>query len=239
MDKRFKAALKRSFTSPPTQHREQFANSICYPKATFREVLISQIGFIQKRVWLSFMLSVCFAFCYTQFVSMPESIIAGVSAILPFFSLCAITEVYKSAAYKMEETELSCKYNLPKIALMRFGILGTGSFIVLGLLVIIVTKSDFGMLRNTIYISVPYLLSSYLSLLIISKFRSKETIYICGAMSGIVSILMILVGSSYKFIYKAEFIAIWAALFTILISLLSYSLIRFTKLQEELQWNLL
>lgn len=239
MDKKLKSALKQSFTPPPTEHREEFINSISYPKATFREVLISQITFIRKRVWLSFMLSVCLAFFYTQFVKVPENIVAGVSAILPLFSLCTITEIYKSTAYNMKEMELACKYNLPKITLMRIGILGTVSFTILVLLVIIVGKSDFGALRNTIYIGVPYLLSSNISLLIISKFTSKETIYVCGAISGTVSIIMMIASNSYQFIYSTDFTFIWITLFTILVGLLCYSFIRFLKSQEELQWNLL
>lgn len=239
MDKKLKAALKQSFTPPPAQHRDQFITSIPYPKATYLEVLLSQIAFIRKRVWLSFILCVCFGFFYTQYMRLPESMVAGVSAILPFFSLCMITEIYKSTVYRMEETELACKYNLPKITLMRIGILGMVSFTLLVLFVIIVGKSDFGMLRNTVYISAPYLLSSYLSLLIISKFRSKETIYVCAVISGAVSIFMVITSTSYQLIYHADFTFIWVILFVVLTGLLFFSLTRFKKSQEELQWNLL
>lgn len=239
MDKKLKTALKQSFTPPPTQRKTQFTNSISCPKARFREVVISQILFIRKRVWLLFMISTCFAFFYTEFANIPENIVAVVSAILPFISLCTAMEIYKSAACNMEEMELACKYNLTKIMLMRLGVLGTVSFIMLALFVLIVGKSDFGMFRNIVYITVPYLLSSYLSLSIISKLRSKETIYVCAGTSGVISVLILLAGSSYKFIYHLDFMATWVALFTILVGLLSYSLIRFTKSQEELQWNLL
>lgn len=239
MNKKLKSALTQSFTPPPTQHMEEFINNIPYPKASFSKVVISQILFIQKRIWLLFMLSICFAFCYTQFINVPENIVAAVSAVLPFFSLCTIAEVFKSAACNMEEMELACKYNLTKIMLMRLGVLGTVSFIMLALFVLIVGKSDFGMFRNIIYITVPYLLSSYLSLSIISKYHSKETIYVCATISGTVSLVMVLAGSSYKFIYNSDYIATWVALFAVLVALLFYSLIRFTKSQEELQWNLL
>lgn len=239
MDKKLKTALKQSFTPPLAQSKEQFINSISYPKASFSEVVISQISFIRKRIWFSFMLSVCFAFFYTQFINVPEHIVAGVSAILPFFSLCTVTEIYKSAACNMEEMELACKYNLTKIMLMRIGILGTVSFIMLVLLTLIVGKNEFGMFRNIIYIGVPYLLSNYLSLLIISRFRSKETIYVCGGISGAVSMLIILASVNYQFIYTIDFSPIWITLFIVLVCLLSYSLIRFIKLQEEMQWNLL
>lgn len=239
MDKRLKSALKQSFVPPPAQQREQFINSISYLKAPFGEVLISQITFIRKRVWFLFVLCVCFVFYYTTYAKVPENIVMGVSAILPLVSLCTVTEIYKSTACNMEETELACKYNLPKIILMRIGILGIVSFVMVVLFVIIIGKNSFGMFRNTIYISVPYLLSSYLSLLVISKLRSKETVYVCALISGVISLFIMAAHNNYKFIYNADFIFIWVVTFAILAALLFYRLIRFTKLQEELQWNLL
>ncbi len=237
MDRKLKSALKQNFTPPPSQHSEQFINSISYPKAKFSEVLISQIGFIRKRVWFLFVLSVCFAFFYTEFANVSENSVSGVSAILPLFSLATITEIHKSTSHNMDEMELACKHNLSKITLMRLGILGTISFIMLILLVGIVGESDFGTLRNTVYIAVPYLLTSYISLLIISKLRTKETIYVCATVSGAVSVFTFMANSNYKFIYNADFTFIWIITFAVLIALLSYSLIRFSKLQEELQWN--
>lgn len=238
MDKKLKNALKQSFAPPPAQHKEQFLNSISYPKASLGETIIAQILFIRKRIWLFFMLSVCFAFFYTQFIQVPEHIVAGISAILPFFALCTVMEIYKSASCNMEEIELACKYNLPIIMLMRIGILGTAGFIMLALFVLIAEKSNFGMFRNIIYISVPYLLSSYLSLFMISKIRAKETIYICAAISGAVSSFVLTAGSRYQSLYNTDFTMIWITLFIILTGLLLQRLLRFKKLQEELQWNL-
>lgn len=239
MDKKVKTLLKQSFIPPPAQHKKRFINSIAYPKAGFLEVMVSQTLFIRKRIWLSFMLSVCFAFLYTHYMSVPVGIVGGVSAILPLLTLCTVAEICKSTACNMEEMELACKYNLAKITLMRMGVLGTVSFIILVLLVLMAGKSDFGLFRNIIYISVPYLLSSYLSLTVISKFRSKETIYVCAAISGAISTLMVLASMDYQFIYHMDFAPIWIAIFIVLACLLSYSIIRLPKLQEEIQWNLL
>ncbi len=239
MNKKLKLALKQGFPSPPTQYKEEFVNSISYPKAKFSEVLISQIGFIRKRVWILFVLSVCFAFLYAEVSNVSENIVAVVSAILPLFSLCTITEIHKSKAYNMVETELACKYNLPEIVLMRLSILGGVSFALLILLVAIVGKSDFGTLRNTIYLAVPYLISSYISLLVILKVHSKETIYICATTSGMISIFIAIASINYKFIYNANFTLIWTITFVVLVGLLFFSLIRFIKSQEEIQWNLL
>ncbi len=237
MDKKLKSALKQNFAPPPSQQKEAFISSISYPKAKPSELLICQIGFIRKRVWLLFALSVCCAFFYTELAVMPENIVVGVSAFLPLFSLVTISEIYKSSAYNMAETELACKHNLPKITLMRLGILGTVSFVMLLLFVAIAYKNDFGALRNTIYITVPYLLSSYISLLLIAKLRTKETIYVCAAVSFAVSIFTFIANSNYRFIYKADFTFIWLIIFALLIGLLTVSLIRFIKSQEELPWN--
>lgn len=237
MDKKLTLALKQSFSPPPTQQREEFINYISYPTAKFSEVLISQIGYIRKRVWLIFALSACFTFFYTKFVETPKNIVMGVSAVLPFLSLCIIAEIFKSRTYNMEETEFACKYSFPKIILMRLSVLGTASFVMLILFVIIIGKSDFGIFRNTIYIGVPYLCSSYLSLLIISKFHSKEIIYVCTAVSGAVSGFIIVISSNYQIIYQVDFMFIWVILFVTLIGLFFYRINRVIKSQEELQWN--
>lgn len=238
MDRKIKSALKQSFTPPPSRHRTEFINSISYPKASFKEVLLSQVGFIRKRVWLSFFICIIFAYFYTNYMEIPIKIITGLSALLPLFSLITISEIYKSTAYNMDEMELACKYDLSKIALMRLSILGIVSFIILVTLVILAGKSDFGAVRNLIYLGVPYLVSTNISLAVIEKIKSKETIYVCSAVSGIMSIFMIMANSRYTFIYNTDFIMIWGITLIAMIGLMIISLIRFKNSQEELQWNL-
>ncbi|MEG0397440.1 MAG: hypothetical protein RR612_11990, partial [Oscillospiraceae bacterium] len=64
-------------------------------------------------------------------------------------------------------------------------------------------------------------------------------IYICATISGMVSIFIVIASINYKFIYNVDFTLIWTITFVVLIGLLLFSLIRFIKSQEELQWNLL
>ncbi len=239
MNKKLKGIIKESFKPPETQHKEQFTENLLYPQAKFTEVLLAQIGYIRKRIWVVFFISVLFAFYYVNTVKISEHIVTTISSIVPFLSLCIISEIYKTTAYKMNEMELACKYNLHKITLMRFAILGTASFLVLLLLVVSVHKNDFGILRNSLYITVPYLLSNYISLAVIVKINSKETIYICAGVSVLISILTYLANINVSFIYNVNFTSIWAIAFIVIIGLFSHKLIQFTKLQEELQWNLL
>ena len=238
MDKKLKSALKQSFTPPKPTKINDFINSISYPKASFNEVFMAQVGFIRKRVWISFFSCLIFAYFYTNVMEIPTYIITGLSALLPLFSLITVTEIFKSAAFNMEEMELACKYSLSKIALMRLGILGAVSFMILILCVTLAEKSNFGMFRNLIYLSVPYLISTNISLAIIAKTKNKETIYICTTVSGAVSIFMLMVNSNYTFIYHFNFTTIWCIVFIALIGIMAMNLIRFKNSQEELQWNL-
>ncbi len=237
MDKKLKLALKQSFTPPASQNREKFANSISYPQATFNEVFLSQIRFIRKRVWVMFALCVCSAFFYINTVPIKSDIISVVSAILPLFVLCTTSEFFKSCSYNMEEMELACKYNLAKITLMRLGILGAASFVMLVLFICFANNNNFGVFRNAMYLTVPYLFSSYVSLLIVSKYHAKETTYVVAGVCGSVSFFMFLSNTSYAMIYHAAFTYLWGLAFATLAVLLALTLIKFTKLQEELQWN--
>lgn len=233
-----KSALKHSFTPPSPQRRDAFVNSISYPKATLKEVFISQIGFIRKRVWLVFALTFCFAFYYVSVANITSNIVATMSALLPACVICVTSELYKSCSYNMEEMELACKYNLQKVTLMRLALLGTVSFLMLVLFIALANRSDIGLIRTTIYLTVPYLFSNYISLCLILKFRGKETLYMVAGVCGFVSLCMLLANTSYAFIYHATYTYLWVLALMVLSILLISTLIGFTKSQEELQWNL-
>lgn len=237
MDRKIKIALKQYFTPPASQKRDKFINSISVPKAKFIEVFLSQIGFIRKRVWLMFIICVLFAFLYVNTIEITGNIISTVSAILPLFVLCATSEIYKSCSCNMEEMELACKYNLFKITLMRLSVLGTIGFVMLLLFIAFVSKNDFGFVRNGIYLAVPYLLTCYISLWAISKYHTKEMIFITSSVCSSVSLFTAFSGSSYYFIYNIAFIHLWIFAFVVLCILFTYALIGFIKSQEELQWN--
>ncbi len=232
-----KSSLKTAFTPPPPTQMSDFINNISPKQASFNEVLTTQIFYIRKRVWILFAMSIVFVFFYTVNNQIPTNIITGVSAILPFISLCVIVEIYKSIGYSMAELELSCKYNLTKISLIRLFILASVSLIIIVIFVVLIEKNDYGALRNIIYIGVPYLISSYSSLFIVTKIKSRDTIYICGGVSVFFSIIMLVIQNLYSFIYNINFIFIWVTLFLTFSILLSTQIIKFIKQTEELQWN--
>lgn len=239
MDRKLKEALAGTFTPPPPQNKERFIQTIHDPKAGFIQLLLSQIGFIRKRVWIGFALLLVSAFTITNFAQLPGAVVSSLSAMLPLYSLLAITEIHKSAAHNMAEMELACKYNLLKVTLMRLCILGLAGFVILLVYVALTTGNDYGAFRNLIYLSVPYLISTNLSLVVIAKCKSNETSYMCSAVSLGVSVSIIVLNGSRAFIYSANYTFAWAISFAVLIILFGVNLIKFKTSQEELQWNLL
>lgn len=238
MDRKLREALRQNFTPPPHKNRDSFIHEINYPKARFTKVLLSQTGFIRKRVWIGFALLLILAPTVTNYAQLPNDIVSVLSAMLPIFSLLAITEIYKSTAHNMAEMELACKYNLLKITLMRLSILGFAGFIMLLIYVSLAGGNDYGAFRNLIYLSVPYLISTNLSLVVSLKFKNTETSYVCSAVSLGVSVSIIVLYNSCEFIYSVNYIFAWAVSFALLLILLAINLVRFKTSQEELQWNL-
>lgn len=239
MDRKIKSALKQNFNPPLPQKKEKFISSMHYPKAKFNEVIFQQVGFVRKRVWLMFIACALFAFLYVNTANIHSNVIATLSAILPFFVLCTTSEIYKSISYNMDEMELACKYNLSMVTLMRTGILGVVSLCMLVIFISITAKEHFGLLRSAMYITVPFLLTNYLSLLIIRKTRIKETMFICAGVCGVISAFILLASDVYNFIYHIDYTYVWVIAFFAIITLLVHCFIKIIKSQEELQWNLI
>lgn len=237
MDKKLKEALRQNFTPPPSQKREQFIDALPYPKTRFLEVLFAQIAFIRKRVWIGAALLLASAITLADYAQPPASMLSILSALLPVFSLLVITEIHKSTAHNMAEMELACKYNLAKITLMRLSLLGLAGLLLLFVYVLLAKDNDYGAFRNLIYLSVPYLLSTNLSLVVLLRLKSRETGYVCGAVSLGVSVAAIAVHSSYAFLYSANYTMAWVLLLTLLLILLQINLVKFKTSQEELPWN--
>lgn len=238
MDKKLKNVLKKNFSPPPSKNKDKFLKNIPFPRQSPAKTLFCQIGFIRKRVWFYFFIILLFSFAITNFNLLNHNIIAVISTLLPIFSLVATTEICKSTTYNMAEIELSCKYNLPIITLFRLNILGILGFLLLLAFILILNKTEFGIIRNFLYLSVPYLLCVNLNLFIITKFKNKDKITAAVTVCLIISIAIIVLSNIYVFIYSLKYLNVWKTAFIILSAFLIANLINFKKSQEEIQWSL-
>lgn len=233
-----KKELKSAFDAPTPRRKDQFINQLNYPKASRLDFIKSQIGYIRKRVWITSLLLFIGTLLALYFSKAPASLIWVVSSVLPFISLVTINEIARSTTYHMEELEMSCKYNLLEVSIIRLGILGITNLAVLfGIIFLFLGKTDFGFVRLGLYLLTPYLLNCYGTLFVINRLNSRDTMYICGGISALISILNTFLTIQNKEIYRESDRLLWVTLFLVLTVLSAKEIVRLFKRMEELQWN--
>ncbi len=245
MNKRLKKALKTYFTAPPPIGKTQFLKTLRFPKVTYRGLLLSQLRYIRKRVWLvSAMILILgwrLAFRPPEFINWdPEaSKIWGISAVFPFLAMLTITEIYRFAAYRMAELEASCRFGLPQLMMARITVLGGGNFVILMPLLFIMDRiSPYSMLQVITYLMVPYLIVCNICLWILNRVRGQEGVYRCTAAVCLVGMVSILFGSRAPLLYTGTYLGIWVAVFVSGCVLTGLQIYKLLKQMEERTWNL-
>ena len=242
MNKKLKSHLQTVFDAPTPTRKEEFLQSINFPKTSYFDFILGQIGYIRKRVWVASCLLVLALLLGLQAYTNYESLhfIWIVSSILPFVSLLTITEIVRSSSHNMSELEMSCKYNLADIILVRLGTLSCFNAVILGLIIFLLRyEFDFMIFRLVVYMLVPFILTCSLSLFIINHFSSKETSYICCATSCSLSMANVIFSTQYKIAFLDEYLFFWGLALIFLMVWLVTEIMKLIKKTEELQWNLL
>ena len=237
MNRKFKKELKSVFEVEPSKRKNAFIKQLSYPKSHTMEVILSQVGYIRKSFWIVSFGLVAFMMAILKTNEMSTETIAFLSAVLPFFSLLGVGELHKSISHNMAELELSCKHNLGEVTLIRLVIVSSVSVCILLMSIFIAKDIGFGLYRNTLYMTVPFLISSYLSLWIINRFKTRETIYVSGGVTVCISVLQIVCSTSVRGYYMHATMEFWVIVLLATIGLLTYEIVKLVKKTEELAWN--
>ena len=242
MNKKMKSRLKAAFDYPAPTRKTEFLRSINFPKISRFDFIMGQIGYIRKRVWIISCLLVTAALFTLRFFTDDSSLklIWIVSSLLPFLSLMTITEIARSVSYNMAELEMSCRYNFAGIVLTRLGILSCFNILVFAPIILLFPDEvSFGIVRLTIYLLVPFMLTCSLSLYVLNRLQSGRTTYICCGISCFVVILNILFTAQYSMAFSDIYFSLWSLFFIILLLFTVGETTKLIKKTEELQWNLL
>ena len=246
MNKKFKKALQTAFDAPIPTGKEAFLKKIRYPKTTYRDFLLRQLCYIRKRIWfcsalIAFLgLAVAFPPSNYGYLLTESGMIWSISALLPFIGLLTTTELYRSAYYRMSELEICCRFSLSQIILARILILGSGNFILLTLILAFFKHaSTYPLLQAAVYLLVPYLITCGGCLLVLNRIRGRESIYICAAVSCLVSIANITLSNMIKLLYSSLYLNCWLVLFAISGVFLGIQLRNLLRQMEDKTWNFL
>lgn len=234
---KWREELRRAFDAPQPMRKRAFLRNLNAGGMSVSAFLVSQIGYIRKRVWC-----VCAAIAAVSVfgaVFLPDTVLWLISGLTPLLVLTIIAESGRSEYYQMAELEMATRFSLRSVTLARLAILGTVSLLLLGILVPIgLCGGTAAPVAAVLYIVTPFLLSAYAGLLIVRKLRGQEAMYICTGVSAGISMFLLLSHSLTPFIYQERCLAAWitAALVLLIGSGKEYRSI--IKRTEDLAWSL-
>ena len=237
MDRKMKEALKEAFEAPAPMRKRDFLRSVPQQRVSIFSFMLSQAGYIRKRVVLLSLFLLALSLTCACFLEL--DVLWVISAFMPFVALSAVTENSRSAAYGMDELEMSARFSLRYIVLARMGILGVLHLVLLCFLMpLAYSHSVFTVLQVGVYMLTPYLMTDVASLWLIRNVRGKEGLYSCAGVAVCVSVLYsVLREQLVNILYMAHFGWSVTAL-VVLIILCGREMKKMLQQTEELRWNL-
>ena len=231
----WKTELQQGFAPPSPVKKQAFLRQFPTLSMSFWEVLRSQLGYIQKWVWiLSFGIYVTAALMlYTE----SPHLLQTLSACTPLLALTIVAESNRSVRCGMAELELSTRFSLKTVVLARLIPLGCVHPILILLLAMSLGRSLHSPLAAIIYTSAPFLLTAFWGLTITRKYRSHEALYACVGIAFAVSLLTLISHELCSVLYEARHL-IWWVLAVTALTIGTGKLFRTILFEtEELAWN--
>jgi len=208
--------LQRLFWAPAPQRREVFLAGRPRPFIGHGAFVLIQASYIRKWVWV---LSVAvFGILVGSAARWQREALWIAAGMMPFLALLAAQEHMRSAMYNMTELELSTRFSVKSIVLAKMGLLGSFHLLLLLLLLpLLVLYGQDGILRTGVYLLVPYLLTTFLSMAWVRRARGREGLYLCLGIAVLVSSLQV-VGSNVADWYRGQLFPWWLLVLALLLA---------------------
>lgn len=215
--------IRKYFEAPEPQGKQGFLEKVSHlplqppEKTSIIYMAWVQFFYISKWLWVfSAFIFICI-FISSRYIA--EEMLWFLSAALPFIVTFSLSESIRSVIYGMHEFEMSSRFTLKSIIMLRVIITGTVNML---MLLMAAGLSGNGMCRNALYMLVPYLSSATGGFIILRKFPSREGIYFSSAFGAVISLINIKGFYSYSWIYNARYTGIWFAAIIVLLVSASY-----------------
>lgn len=227
-----KELLQQAFRAPEPKKKRAFLHKMPRQELRIGTLLLSQAAYIRKWVWgVSLLLSLVLVLL-AGYVGM--DMVWVLSALMPFAALLIIMEFARSSAYGMAELEMTSRFSLRTILLARMVMLGA-----VQLFGLLLASPFLGtlLLRNGVYLLVPYLLTAMLGLMVVRRLSGKEGMYACGSISACVCVICPMSGQLVPAMYESENVALWVLAAVLLLLGLIKEYKKTMNHLEEFSWN--
>ncbi len=203
------------------------------PKPGVTEMLRLQFTYISPAVWVM-TLVVLFIAIWGSFMN--RNVITGIAALMPFVSGFAVFETFRSQMYIMTEMEGVTLFSLRGIFFTKIvciGIVHILLILLISFMIAPVCQNDF--LTTGIMITIPYLISSVLSMKAEKSPFGRKNPLVCLGISALISGFVLAESVKYSYFFE-NLTGIRNLLFMILIVLFLIE-IKKTFQWEEYLWN--
>ncbi len=235
--KYIKAALKSAYEAPGPSRKQEFLRGIRVSRVSNISFMLSQVSYIRKLVWVLSVVIIAFLIFLSKYASV--DVLWPVTACMPFVAMIAVCENTRSNTYRMAELEMAARFSLKSIVFARMSIIGMLHLILLCILALFTGKNAATSFFQTgVYLLVPYLMTTVISLHAARKLRSNEVNYVCMGIATIVSVLDAAVQGTFPLVTSKEYFVYWALLLAVLVV---FTIIEYSKnifRLEEALWSL-
>lgn len=212
MRRELKEHLKSIYEAPPPLRKKEFMQKWINPQMNFCEFLFSQMAYIRKWIWgIS---AAVFTVAMFGAITASKNLVWIISALTPLLAVTVITECGRSENYEMAELEMATRFSLRSVVFARLGILGMENLIVLCSLLVFGIKNDgnrnggMELIWTGVCIILPYLLTDFIGLQIVRRFKEQEAVYFCAGAAFCISASTFLFRDILIRIYK-EWNPLW------------------------------
>ncbi|MBX4264538.1 hypothetical protein [Clostridium estertheticum] len=197
-------------------------NSLSIPKfrASNKQFILSQIGFIRKRIWI-FQIIILVLLCLGFYnIRAQDSLnfrtFSLISILAPLLLIVNVDEISRVYNKSMLEIEFSTKNSLKKVLVTKMLVLGITDCIALIIMMIFAGNlMNISILRVIMYTLVPFNLVCIGCMKLMKYFNGNELNYACVAYSALLITILLLGRLNDLGIYAQNFILSWIIMYAI------------------------
>lgn len=227
-----KQLVKNAYPLAPSGRKAAFVRRYPRRELHYRQILRMQLPYMGPQ--LALLCGCALAILLGAAANVGEEYARIAAALVPLSALIAMTGLGRSARCGMEELELSTRFSLRMLRVARLTVIGlAGLFVMLSASCALTLLTGAKLLPAFAFAAVPYLLTSFLCMVLIRRWHSPKNLYGCtlitvgisAAMSGSVKLLPMCTALLY-------------AALPLLILLTAAEVCQYINESEEYQWSL-
>ena len=229
--------LIKSAYSIEASRKNEFIKNYQRRELNYRELLRVQLQYMGAQ--LTAICGYALAMLLGSLANIDVKLAKIVAVFAPLAALFALTGLGKSEKYGMEEIEMSSRFSLRTINIIRLAIIGiAGLAIMLAASCALSAVMGMNLFVSFAAAGVPYLITTFLCMLLIRRWHSPKNIYgcvviaagVCAAMFGGIDILERCCAGLYR--------SALSGVLLISAGLTAVEVCAYIRESEELQWNL-